>query len=278
MKTARDIRDETTSDLRSVINATRKQIARQERALQAEQKFFDSLSNIIEKQAPELKSDFDDFIPHFTSYINASQNFNASQLRAIEDLNDTVEGFLPIVRIAQARKAALALTKSARSKLDSAKESLSSKVQKNSESVSEARLKVTRRTQKLIDRIRTLQSLDEQYIFAKQRYNAFRQRRTQQSYIHLGTGFTRDKQAEADAWHQIKEVITAKQEGRQPEKVTFYETAQEMEEEEEAKVVAPVVVDAFRPELEPVTQYSQPVVSQNPFDDKGGWEVGDNPF
>jgi hypothetical protein len=281
MKGAKEVRNEVAADLRSVVQATRKQIARQERSVNAERKFIASLARLVAAESPTHKAQFDDILPGFALYSETTQAYRSAETRAIEDLNDCSERFTPIIRIAQARNVAKTKATDARAKLASAKSDLARQGAKGEAAVYDAKQKVIRRIDKLTERLRKLVDLDRQYLAAKERYNAFRRRRTQQSYFHLGAGITLHKQAEADAWRYIESAIAAIERGETPEKPGLYVAAEEavplMESPHES-----TGVDAFRPELEPEAEpepMSTPVaVSHNPFDDDEPYVYGDSPF
>jgi hypothetical protein len=216
MTRSKALQNETASALRAVVHATRKQVARQERGAIAEQKFFTSLGHIISSESPSFKSQFDALSPWFTSSAAACEGFRAAESRSIEDLNDCAERFVTVIRIADARTAALTKCKSARSKLASAKAELSAKLHKDEATIYEAKRKVDRRIDKLAGLLKAVEYLDQEFISARGRYDAFRHRRTQQSYVHLGDGMAQYKQAEVDAWKHIEEIVLALQAGKAP--------------------------------------------------------------
>jgi hypothetical protein len=75
MTSAKAARNEIPSELRAVVDATRKQVRRQERGSIAEHKFFKSLGKIIANECPEFKSQFDELTPWFISSAVAGEAF-----------------------------------------------------------------------------------------------------------------------------------------------------------------------------------------------------------
>jgi hypothetical protein len=175
-----------TANLQEAVDNTRDQILHETAAIASQHKFLAELGTLFEHECPDYQEQFLTIREHLTEYLQLRQTFTDAESLQIEDLNDISERFAVACRIASEREKARDTLKSARAKLERARQKRAQDEAEGGQHLVQREYDIKLAAREVKQAILALQETIHAFISEKEKFNAFRTRRMRHSYSAFG--------------------------------------------------------------------------------------------
>lgn len=179
-------KDQITSNLKAVIDATRQFNDYHMQSLELEKSVSGKLENMISKEAPECSELYDRLKQIHQQLLNQEVNYVKQQQRSIEDINDITERFLVVVRQSQKYESAITSYNQAGENLANFMTKMQIELQKDPSKQEKLEVTLEKYKKEKAEALENLKCQLQLFIEEKRRFNSFRARRMSQAYTLYG--------------------------------------------------------------------------------------------